>query len=195
LLCLCHKARTLALPQISSAFFDGRTPSARRSLRRLEAQGFVRLEKRPAKVLPAGPPLYAGDPKVDEPGDWDAIVRSCRRRFDGAELHLCVSPTSRAANLVGGRATESAIAELSHDLMLGTVVLSMRQSGPEDYLHLVREDLFEEEEKAHVVPDARIKKHSGEAALVEVVGATYSAARLSDIYHLAAAEGCLVLLV
>lgn len=183
LLCLCHKARTLALPQISTAFFAGRTASARRSLKRLEASGFIRLGKRPAKLLPPGGPLWAGDPRRDDPADFEAIVRSCRHRFDGAELHFLAHATRKAENLVGGVAGDSAIAELSHDLHLGAVALTLTGGT------FLREDLLEK--RPGVMPDG-IFQGPGRGTVIEIVGSSYPAARLLQLFNFAADADLLI---
>jgi hypothetical protein len=111
----------------------------------------------------------------------------CRRRFDGAELHLLAHASPKAENLVGGHASDSAIAELSHDLYLAQIALSLAGGGT--FLH---EDFLDKTPNG-VKPDAVLQPGDrSRGTVVEVVGSSYSASRLLKLFQYAAARDLLI---
>ncbi len=186
---LSRCVKVLSVEQIKRTWWpDGGDPRPR--LKRLEGAGWVERLLAIASVPIRSPkPISVWCPGHPEP-DWSAIIASsCARWRTDVRAVSLVSVSESAAVHFGGTARYPRPSEVSHDLLLAAVFLSVRSTRPRDASIWIGEGaLAAQAGDASALPDALLKR-PGRPIAIEVVGDSYRPDKLRTLHDYCAAQG------
>lgn len=186
---LSNCVKVLSVEQIRRTWWPtGGDPRPR--LNRLEGAGWVERSQAIASVPFRSPePLAVWSPGRPEP-DWSAIIASsCTRWRKDARAVGLVSVSKPAAMHFGGVARYPRPSEVSHDLLLAEIFLSILSTRPRDARVWIGEGtLAAQAGDASTLPDALLKR-PGRPIAIEVVGDSYRPGKLRSLHDYCAEQG------
>ncbi len=189
---LTHRVRFLSAEQIARTWWaDARLELARRRLRELAQEGWVRIFAAPLPPeLPLTEPLATWEPGAAPP-HFGALAHAAQRRKGGdTRATELVAATTRAERVLGGRAGLFKLDSLFHDLNVGALYLRVRSENPEDAENWVSEDQLVPEKGGDVCADVELRDDAGRAyRVLEFAGTSYKAERFERIHDDAAFRG------
>jgi hypothetical protein len=184
---LTHHCRLMTAQQIAQQWFGhtvAPTKIALQLLRRLERRRLLDLEH--AMVHP---PLRVETPIFEWPGethepDWERLAWAAQSRWNKEpRLSVIASATPVAQKLIGGPIGGRPIrqTEISHDVTLAQLWLSLRNTEPTVAASWIPEDALSGFGPNQKKPDALITVADNEI-VIELAGKAYSAKRLAAIH-------------
>lgn len=190
LVTLCRCVKVFSVRQIARTWW-AEAGSPLRRLARLEASGWIHRTRIMAREEPCTQNALAlWEPGVPVPA-WAAIANAARNRWTHPLRSLStVSITAKAAEQFGGRARYPRPSEATHDLYVSEVFLQKMTVRPMEASLWVGEGRmisFCSQTNPDCVPDAILDQLSRRVA-IEIVGESYTVARLKSLHEFCASR-------
>lgn len=178
---LTTKVRLMTTDQLAQAWFSSlKRPkeSANRAARKLTSDGLASKSKAMVAYVDATAPMASWKPDAMPKQAWETISYANQKRWNIPPLATTIlTPTNLARSQFGGVKRSIRQAEISHDVTVTSVYLSLPTNQKQNW---VLEDCLADEFNGKR-PDAVIQV--APPILIDVIGRGYSAAKIENIWN------------